>query len=149
MTISQKCQYAIRATFELAKNFGKEPLKISYIAEEQNIPVKFLEAILAELKEAKFLTSKRGAHGGYTLKTDPAKITVLDIIKFIEGPMFFAKCISDEESERCPQYNACTFLPIWQEAQEAVSKIFKSYNFAQLVANEKENTGSSHDANCL
>ena len=137
MAISQKCQYALRATFELSKNFGKGPIKIAAIAENQTIPIKFLETILSELKNGGFLMSKRGPAGGYILTTSPEELTAGDIIKFIDGPLTPVKCIAGNYPGRCPQYGKCSFLSMWQESQKSLADVFKSYTLAQLVESDK------------
>ena len=75
MTISQKCQYAVRAILELARSFGKGPIKVARIAARQDIPPRFLEAILNELRQGGFVQSLRGAQGGYLLLIPPDQIT--------------------------------------------------------------------------
>ena len=87
MQLSQKCQYAIRAVFQLAKEHGGGPIKIADVAEAQAIPPRFLELILGELKQGGFTESRRGKRGGYLLARPPAQITVGDIIRFVEGPL--------------------------------------------------------------
>ncbi len=149
MTISQKCQYAIRATFELAKNFGQGPVKIAVIAENQTIPIKFLEAILSDLKKGGFLISKRGSAGGYILTTSPDELTAWDIIKLIDGPLAPVKCILSNSSDRCQQYGKCSFLNMWLEAQMALANVFKSYTLEQLVKSEKIFTELDHGSYCI
>ncbi len=149
MTISQKCQYALRATFELAKHFGKGPVKIASIAKAQDIPTKFLETILSDLKNGGFLISKRGACGGYILRIPPDELTAWDIIKFIDGPLTPVKCITDNSPDKCRQYGHCAFLGMWQESQNALADVYKSYTLAKLVKNEIDITKSNHGSYCI
>lgn len=93
MSLSQKCYYAIRAVFELAKAPSGRAVKIGEIAERQQIPVKFLEAILGQLKRGGFVESRRGADGGYLLLRPAGGITVGDIIRYVEGPLHPVKCL--------------------------------------------------------
>ena len=71
MAISQKCQYALRAVFELAKHYGQGPVKIADIAKAQAIPLRFLEVILSQLRQGGFAGSRRGNEGGYLLVRSP------------------------------------------------------------------------------
>ncbi len=84
MLVSQKCQYALRAIFELAKRTGQGPVKIAEIAEAQAIPVRFLEVILSQLKQGRFAVSQRGSEGGYQLARPPQELTVGEITRVAE-----------------------------------------------------------------
>ena len=92
MRITAKVEYAVRAAIELARAYptdGSRPTPITRqaIAEAQEIPSKFLEHILADLKRSRIVGSARGADGGYWLHRDPAEINVADIIRAAEGPL--------------------------------------------------------------
>ena len=86
MNISAKTEYACIAVFELAANYGSgEPVRIRTIAESHGIPSRFLVQILLQLKGAGFVSSTRGAAGGYQLIKEPGEITLLDVMRVIEG----------------------------------------------------------------
>jgi Rrf2 family protein len=86
MRVSAKADYALRGILEIAA--AKEPpVKRDEIARAQQIPVKFLETILGELKHAGIVASQRGADGGYSMAKDPAEVTVADVIRVIDGPL--------------------------------------------------------------
>ena len=85
MNISVKGEYALHAVFDLALQRPGEPVKIADIARRQQIPQKFLELILAGLKQGGFVESRRGAEGGYLLAKPADSITVGDVIRFMEG----------------------------------------------------------------
>jgi Rrf2 family transcriptional regulator, cysteine metabolism repressor len=134
MNLSQKCQYAFRATFELARRYGtEEPASVAEIAEVQAIPPRFLEQILAELKQGGFVVSKRGAQGGYVLAIPPADLRVGDIIRFIEGPISPVQCIIQEQEAECPLRADCLFQNFWQRAKDAVENVYDSTTFRDLV----------------
>jgi Rrf2 family protein len=84
--ISAKADYAVRAALELAASDG-QPMKGEHIADAQGIPLKFLENILADMRHAGLVTSRRGAEGGYWLARPAEEITVADIIRAVEGPL--------------------------------------------------------------
>src|ERR1041384_3166876 len=86
MNISVKGEYALQAIFDLASQPAGEPVKIAGIARRQKIPQKFLELILAGLKQGGFVESRRGAEGGYLLARPADQITVGEVIRFVEGP---------------------------------------------------------------
>src|SRR5471030_2525222 len=85
MNISVKSEYALQAIFDLAAQPPGEPIKIAEIARRQKIPQKFLELILANLKQGGFVESRRGAEGGYLLARRAESITVGEVLRFVEG----------------------------------------------------------------
>lgn len=137
MPISRKCQYAVRAVFELAKHYGEGPLKIQDIATAQAIPAQFLEGILSALKQSGFVSSVRGQKGGYVLSRRPSEITFGDVIRFIEGPLHPVDCTAEGASPDCPLGPDCVFLPVWQEAEAAVTSVYDSLTYEELLARER------------
>src|SRR5438270_14062321 len=87
MNISVKGEYALQAIFDLCSQTPGEPVKIAEIARRQHIPQKFLELILAGLKQGGFVESRRGAEGGYLLARSPDSLTVGELLRFVEGPV--------------------------------------------------------------
>src|ERR1700760_1319690 len=85
MNISVKGEYALEAIFDLASHTGEKPVKIADIAQRQKIPQKFLELILASLKQGGFVESRRGTEGAYLLARRSESITVGDVLRFVEG----------------------------------------------------------------
>ncbi|RJP67357.1 MAG: Rrf2 family transcriptional regulator [Candidatus Abyssobacteria bacterium SURF_17] len=137
MSISQKCQYALRATFELAKHVGEGPVRIADIAKTQAIPIRFLEVILNQLKQGGFVESRRGSTGGYVLTHSPATLTVGEIIRFIEGPLSPVQCIAGSTGDQCPLHGDCAFLPMWEKVKDALSDVYDSTTFEDLVEQER------------
>jgi Rrf2 family cysteine metabolism transcriptional repressor len=138
MFLSQKCQYALRAIFELAKLSGQGPVKIAEIAEAQAIPVRFLEVILSQLKQAGFATSQRGNKGGYLLICSPGELTVGEVIRFMQGPVGPVECVAGASRGKCPLYGNCAFLPMWEKVQKAVSDVYDNTTFQDLLDQEKQ-----------
>ena len=132
MTVSLKCQYALRAVFELARLGTTVPAKIADIGRAQGIPVRFLENILHELKRAGIVRSFRGKYGGYVLANSPGEVTVGDIVRCIEGPPLTAGCITGKQNG-CPSQGDCVFLPLWERLQHAITDIYDSTTFEDLV----------------
>lgn len=99
--MSKKCKYAFKALIRLAKNYEKGYFQTAEIAKAENIPQKFLEQILLELKHAKFVNSKQGNKGGYYLVKSPKEITVADIYRMFDGPIALLPCISLNFYEPC------------------------------------------------
>lgn len=141
MYISHKSQYALRAIFELAKRNGKGPVKIAEIAEVQAIPLRFLEVILSQLKQGRFVTSQRGNKGGYILASSPEELTVGEIMRFMQGPLGPVDCVVAGSKDTCPLYGDCAFLPMWEKVGAAVSDVYDNTTFQDLVNQEKQNSG--------
>lgn len=139
MFVSQKCQYALRALFELAKQHGKGPVKIADIAGAQAIPIRFLEVILSELKQGRFVESRRGKSGGYLLAVPPDRVTVGDVVRFVEGPLGPVGCVEGEgiADGVCPLHGNCVFLAMWERVQSAVSGVYDTTTLQDLIEEEK------------
>ena len=147
MFLSQKCQYALRAIFELAKRKDRQgPVKIAEIAKAQAIPVRFLEVILSQLKQAGFATSQRGSKGGYLLIRSPSELTVGEVIRFMQGPVGPVDCVAGVSKGKCPLYSNCAFLAMWEKVQKAVSDAYDNTTFQDLV--DQENQKSKKKAIC-
>ena len=133
MNVSQKCQYALRAVFELSRRPRQRPVRSSEIAEAQAIPPKFLELILGELKRGGFVESRRGARGGYLLLGQPDRVTVGEVIRFVDGPVTPVKCITETEQANCPIYGGCAFEGMWRRTRDAVNDVFDNTTFQDLL----------------
>ncbi len=133
MSVSQKCQYALRAMFELAKRDGRWPTTISQIAEAQAIPPKFLELILGELRQGGFVRSRRGRTGGYLMVGRPANVAVGKVMRFVDGPVAPVKCVASEHEVDCPLHENCAFVGMWSEARDAVAGVYDGTTFQDLA----------------
>jgi Rrf2 family protein len=130
MNISVKGEYALHAIFDLALQKSGAPIKLADIARRQRIPQKFLELILAGLKQGGFVESRRGAEGGYLLARAPASITVGQVVRYIEG----AK--NTKPTRR--QTAADPFAETWRKVDQAVSDVIDQTTFAELVRNWRD-----------
>ena len=130
MNISVKGEYALQAMFDLAAQPNSEPVKIADIARRQKIPQKFLELILAGLKQGGFVESRRGAEGGYLLARPPDNITVGDVLRYMEG----VKSAKSGRKGHAPD----AFSDMWSRVDLAVSKVVDHTSFAELVRNWNE-----------
>ena len=133
MNISVKGQYALQAILDLASQPAGEPVRIADIARRQKIPQKFLELILAGLKQAGFVESRRGAEGGYLLARSAESITVGEVLRSIEGP--------GQGPSRPRRKGETPFTDMWQQVDGAVSEVIDKTTFAALLRGwtEKQN----------
>lgn len=141
MLTSQKCQYALRGLFELAKHYGQGPVKIGEVAEAQAIPPRFLEIILGQLKQAGFVQSRRGAEGGYLLVRSPESLAVGEVIRFVDGPIGPVACVAGDPSDRCPLRGSCVFMPMWKKAQRAIAEVYDNTTFRDLLDEAVQDRG--------
>ena len=132
MNISVKGDYALRAIFDLALQRPGYPIKIADVARRQKIPQKFLELILAGLKQAGFVESKRGAEGGYLLARSPDSLPVGEVLRSMEGPR--------TGTGRYRRKAETPFTAMWDQVDAAVSGVVDRTTFADLVRtwNEKQ-----------
>jgi Rrf2 family transcriptional regulator, cysteine metabolism repressor len=126
MNNTVKGQYALQAIFDLAARESTEPVRIADIAQRQKIPQKFLELILAGLKQSGFVESRRGAEGGYLLARPASTITVGEVLRSVESSRAAARSDS-RKNEIDP------LADVWNRVDEAVSAIVDHTNFADIV----------------
>lgn len=129
MKISAKAEYACLAVLELAlRSRQPEPARLTDIAQPSGIPERFLVQILQQLKGAGFVSSSRGAAGGYHLSVEPQEITLWEVIQAIEGP---TEHHGDAESAAGGPRDVLN--RVWNEINERENEILRNTNFAQLV----------------
>jgi Rrf2 family cysteine metabolism transcriptional repressor len=139
MNISVKGEYALKAILDLAYRGGAGPVKIADIAGRQRIPQKFLELILAQLKQGGFVESRRGAEGGYLLARPADSIMVGEVLRFMDGPLSPAeqgRAIRGAATSRrrVRTFESETpFSEMWQQVDAAVSGVVDHTSFADLV----------------
>jgi Rrf2 family protein len=136
MKISKKCQYALKAVFELARRNTSEPVKTEDIADAQRISLRFTEIILNELKHGGFVESRRGYDGGYILARDPKILTVREVIEFIQGVISVAP-ESVKANGGTAFFGSEAFKELWKEVNSAVSEVCGHKTFADMVEFEQ------------
>ncbi|MFI9610653.1 RrF2 family transcriptional regulator [Streptomyces sp. NPDC052023] len=133
MRISARADYAVRAVLELAVRQGGEPVKAEAIAAAQDIPHKFLEGILGDLRRGGIVGSRRGGSGGYRLAREASAITVADIIRTVDGPIVSVR--GERPTGLTYQGSAEPLLPLWIALRANVRKILEGVTVADIAAN--------------
>jgi Rrf2 family protein len=139
MLISKKHQYALRAIYELAKQYGSGPVKISHIAEAQAIPERFLEVILGQLKKSGFVDSRRGYHGGYVLVTPPYRLTVGALMRYLQNDVDMMQCMVPTPESCCPFQGDCAFYPMLGKVKAAIFEVYNGTTIQDLLNNSMTN----------
>jgi Rrf2 family protein len=135
--LSKRGEYALRALidFGLAQAMGRPLLQVNELASKEDLPVKFLEQILMQLKAAGYLESRRGKHGGYLLARRPEDIQIGQVVRLIDGPLAPIRCVSQVAYERCtcPDEEHCGLRMVMLDVRNAISNILDRFSLADVV----------------
>ena len=129
----------LNALVYLAKEYEKGPVLISQIAESENIPQKFLEAILLDLKNAGILRSKKGRGGGYYLLKKPEKVSIAEVMRLFDGPIALLPCVTYKFYERCEECEdeaTCGIRNVFLEVRNETVRKLKSATLASIMERE-------------
>ncbi|WGK65461.1 RrF2 family transcriptional regulator [Croceiramulus getboli] len=133
--LSRKTKYGIKALSHLARLQSEERVPIGTIAQEENIPHKFLESILLSLRKAGFLGSKKGKSGGYYLLQKPEEIKMVEVMRVLEGPVAMVPCVSLNFYERChdcPDEEACSVHALMLQVRDSTLQVLNHTTLDQL-----------------
>jgi Rrf2 family protein len=137
MRVSKRGEYALRSLINLgiAQELGRPMVQISELAKRENIPIKFLEAILLELNKAGYLGSRRGKGGGYFIKKPMKKIKVGDIVRLIDGPLAPISCASVTAYApcSCPDEAHCGLRMLMVDVRNAIADILDRHTLDDVV----------------
>ena len=137
MKLTKRGEYALRALidFGIAHHFGRPLVKIGELVQKENLPVKFLEQILMQLREAGFIDAKRGKGGGYSLARPPKEIRFGEVIRLIDGPLAPVACCSQTAYERCtcPDEEHCGLRMLMLDVRNAIARILDRYFLSDVV----------------
>jgi Rrf2 family protein len=134
MKLSGRGEYALRALLVLGLYYDQPVVRIQDISEHQNIPKRFLEQILNDLKSAGVVQSKRGVSGGYRLARRPEDITLAAVVRHIEGALAPVGCVSERYYEKCscPDESRCAIRSVMKEVREAIVRIMERVTVGEL-----------------
>ncbi len=138
--LSRKTKYAINALLYLAKHLEEQPISVSRISEARSIPLKFLEAILNELKNARLVNSTKGRYGGYSLNGNPEDIDLARVIRLFDGAIAILPCATHDfyaPCEECVDEAACGIRQVALEIRNATVAHLKEATLANLMKRER------------
>ena len=137
MKLSKRGEYALRALidFGIAHELGRPLLKVGELVEKERLPVKFLEQILTQLRNAGYIETKRGKAGGYSLAKHPRDISLGHVIRLIDGPLAPISCVSQMAYARCtcPDEDHCGLRMLMLDVRNAIARILDRYFLADVV----------------
>ncbi|MER7958199.1 MULTISPECIES: RrF2 family transcriptional regulator [unclassified Streptomyces] len=134
MRISARADYAVRAALQLAVSRPDEPLKTEAIAEAQDIPHKFLEGILNDMRRGGLVVSRRGGNGGYRLAKPAESISIADVIRVVDGPLVSVRGVRPPDLSYTG--SAESLLPLWVALRSNVREILEGVSLADVASAE-------------
>ncbi len=137
MKISTKGRYALRLMLDLAMSEGDGFVSLKDIAERQNISAKYMEQIIALLKNAQLVGSVRGPRGGYRLSKSARDYTVGEILRLTEGSLAPVACIGNDPVD-CERCDGCATVDLWRKLDAAISQVVDNMTLADLVVIQRE-----------
>ena len=135
MKISTKGRYGVSAIYDLALHYGKGPIAVKTIAERQSISEHYLEQLMRYLRGAGFVTSTRGAFGGYVLAKPPAEISVGEVIRVMEGEFAPVECLKEgweADKNNCNGTCGCITRGVWEKVRDSVALVLYAISFQDL-----------------
>jgi len=131
---SIRAEYGVRLMMMLAREYGKGPLSLARVAEEELLPLPYLEQLIANLRRDGLVVSHRGAKGGYELAKPPEEITMGEIIRSLEGPIVPMVCATEDESEiTCYKGDYCSAQILWSRVRDAVRQVLDSTKLSEIA----------------
>ena len=133
MRVSKKTDYALRALFTLVDHYGGAPIPIRELARRNDIPKRFLEQIMLDLKAQGWVNSMAGLRGGYVLSKSPSKITMGEVVRHFDGILAPISCVSVTAYKRCSQEPVCRFRRIFLDARNYVTGVMEQATLAAVA----------------
>lgn len=134
MKLSRKSDYALRALMMLVENYGRGPISVRTIAERNDIPRKFLEHIMLEMKSQGWVESIAGRDGGFVLGKPPEQITMGQIVRHFDGILAPISCVSTSHYEPCSQESVCRFRRVLLDIRNYIVKLMDTASLDRVLA---------------
>jgi Rrf2 family protein len=133
MHITYKGDYALKTLLYLTRAYNTKVVSIHEIAREGDMPIKFLEHVIGLLKRGGFVESTRGVKGGYALTRPPEKITLGEVVRFVDGPLEPIACVGSNNYAGCGETGRCKLRKVLFQVKRAVSDIVDNVTLKDLV----------------
>lgn len=142
MKVSTKGRYGLRVMVELAVHHGSGPVLVTTIAQNQELPGKYIHVLVGGLKAAGLITAVRGPNGGLELARDPSRITALDVVEALEGRISGVDCTL--APERCGRAADCVTRDVWRELALAMEASLRRHTLADLAERARAGGGAAY-----
>lgn len=136
MKLTRKSDYALRALVSLALRFGTGPMPIRELADQNDIPKRFLEQIMQELKAKGWVISSPGRDGGFELGVTPGELTMGQVVRLFDGMLAPIACTSASHYEACSQEGSCRFRRVLLEIRNHSSRLMDRATLADLILHQ-------------
>ena len=136
MKLSMKSDYALRALVTLVEHYGGGPIPIRELARRNDVPKRFLEHIMLDLKEQGWVRSVPGRDGGYVLAQAPEKLTMGNIVRHFDGVIAPISCVSTSHYQRCSQEPVCRFRRVLLEIRNFTARLMDQSTLAAVAASQ-------------
>jgi Rrf2 family transcriptional regulator, cysteine metabolism repressor len=139
MLFSTKAEYGIRLMIALGRREGESPAALGSLAESENLPLSYLEHLVAKLRDAGLVSSQRGAHGGYRLARPAAEIRMLEVVEALEGSIAPIECITEGAdgsivcSRETDPAHVCPTKLLWTRVRFSIVRTLQDTTLADLV----------------
>jgi Rrf2 family protein len=133
--ISTRGRYGLKALIDIAERADGSCVTVASIAQREGISEHYLEQIVAALKKAGLVKSVRGAQGGYVLNQPADCITVAEVMRVLEGPLYPVDCVADSHADSCGSGDCahCATKPIWEKLYKSINSVLESYKLSDLA----------------
>ncbi len=152
MLFSTKAEYGVRLMVALGRREGEKPISLAALAEGENLPLSYLEHLVARLRDAGLVASQRGARGGYRLAIPADEVRLLEVVEALEGPIAPMDCFVDGSEGRifCSHEHdgdvACSTKLLWTRVQGGITRALAGTTLAELVEFERRGVPTSKAA---
>jgi Rrf2 family protein len=138
MQISTKGKYSVRAVLDIAQNSNGGPVTLTAISKREGISLLFLEQLFQQLRKGEVVKSIRGPHGGYVLAREASEITIGEVVRLVEPPLYSSSCFDKNEAAHdCRIADSCIGGAVWKQLDEHINSFMDSITFADLVNKPK------------
>lgn len=138
MMLCSRTRYGVRAMFQLACHWGEGHVPLRIVAEEQELSLPYLEQIIGDLRRSGLVTSSRGCQGGYELGRAPEEVSVGEIIRILDGPIFVAACTdASPDFDECGRGEFCVSRLLWTKVRRQIEEAFDGVSLGDLCAAAK------------
>ncbi|NLI66756.1 MAG: Rrf2 family transcriptional regulator [Tissierellia bacterium] len=133
MRLSTRGRYGLMAMFQLALEYGKGPIPLKNVANEQGLSESYLEQLFSTLRKDGLINSVRGAQGGYMLALEPSEITVGQVLRSLEGDLSPADCVGNDSASDCSKEYGCATKLVLMEIKNSIDQVIDSISLKNMV----------------